>query len=275
MKLIDVYLLTGFFLIASILILFAGKMRKTAEGKYIVCVNALIIFAFSLFYRMQTKNGILFIISNWAPLFLIFYFYKSAGLLSRSFYNDTFDNVIINFEKKIFGDYNPFIWLSNKFNFFWLSEYLHLCYFSYFLLLYAIPFYLYFKHDYNLFYQFEFAELLVLLQSFLIHSMIPVLSPRTLFEKISLSLRKGPIYRLVHYAVENGSADGTAFPSTHVGIGTLVILTALYFHTPFFLMLLPFAIGLVVSTIYGRFHYITDLTGGVIIASISFFLVYH
>jgi len=275
MKLIDVYLLTGYFLIASIFILLIGKTRKANKVKYTICFNTLVLFALILLYSLKTKNEILLVVASWAPLFLIFYFYKTAGLLSRSFYNDTFDKLIIDFEKKIFGNYNPCIWLSNKLNFYWLSEYLHLCYFSYFLLLYGTPFYFYFKHDYNLFYQLEFAELLVLLQSFLIHSMIPVLSPRTIFEKIPSSLRTGSIYRLVHYAVENGSADGTAFPSTHVGIGMLVILTSLYFHTSFFFLLLPFALGLVLSTIYGRFHYVTDLMGGVIMASISFFMVYH
>ena len=105
--------------------------------------------------------------------------------------------------------------------------------------------------------------------------MVPVLSPRTLFEKIPAPLVNGKIYRLVHYAVEKGSANGTAFPSTHVGVGTLVILVSLYFHTPFFLMTLPIAFGLVVATIYGRFHYAVDLAAGVMIASLAFYIIYY
>lgn len=274
MTLLNTYLLIGFFLITSLFIIFFGKMKNTIEGKRIIALHLIALFCFIIIYRLKSHSEIFLVIASWMPLLLIFYFYQSAGVLSRSLHSKTFDNCIIDFEKKIFGKYYPCLWLSDQLDFYWLSEYLHFCYFSYFLLLYGIPFYFYIHQQYYLFYQFEYAQLLVLLPSFLMHSLVPVLSPRTIYEKIPDALRRGPLYRLVHHAVTMGSAEGTAFPSTHVGTGTLVILVSLYFHTPFFLMVIPIALGLVLATIYGRFHYVVDLIAGVVMALFSFCLIY-
>ncbi|OGT44581.1 MAG: hypothetical protein A3E82_01685 [Gammaproteobacteria bacterium RIFCSPHIGHO2_12_FULL_38_11] len=124
-----------------------------------------ILLTASLFY-LKSKNIIFKILADWFPLFLIFFFYANAGLLSRAFYMNPLDDHIISFEKKLFSSYYPCINLSETFNSYWLSEILHLCYFSHILLLYGIPFYFYCNVSHLAFYQFEFAELFVLLSAF-------------------------------------------------------------------------------------------------------------
>lgn len=274
MILINIYLLIFCFVILANVFIFFSRHKQNAAWKIYLIINTLIVLCgVSLFY-LKSKNDVLSVLADWVPLFLVFFFYQTAGLLSRVFHDDTFDHHIIQFEKKWFGVHYPCMHWSEIFDVYWLSEFLHLCYLSYYFLLYGVPLYFYLRHDYAAFYQFTFAELLILLTAFFTHSIVPVLSPRTIYEKIKQPMRDGIIYRFTHFIVQSGSANGTAFPSTHVAIGTLMVLIALHIHTTFFYYVLPVALGLIICTIYGRFHYVVDMIAGMIYGSLVFVMIY-
>ena len=75
---------------------------------------------------------------------------------------------------------------------------------------------------------------------------------------------------MVHKLLEKGSTDGTAFPSGHTGIASVIFLITWYLNTPLFYFILPLVIGLIVSTVYGRFHYVVDMIFGAIYAIMAF-----
>lgn len=84
----------------------------------------------------------------------------------------------------------------------------------------------------------------------------------------------GKIYRMTHLIVENGSAHGTAFPSTHTAVATLILLVSWHVHTLFFYFITPVALGLIISTIFGRFHYCVDMIAGIFYGISVFIVVY-
>ena len=53
-----------------------------------------------------------------------------------------------------------------------------------------------------------------------------------------------------------------AFPSLHAGVSLLALYYAWRYVRGWFWVLLPFALGLWVSTIYLRHHYVVDLVAG-------------
>jgi membrane-associated phospholipid phosphatase len=63
-----------------------------------------------------------------------------------------------------------------------------------------------------------------------------------------------------------------AFPSLHAAVSLLALVYAWRFVRPFFYVLLPFAIGLWVSTIYLRHHYFVDLAAGWLLAPVALWL---
>ena len=153
-----------------------------------------------------------------------------------------------------------------------LSECLHLCYLSFYILIYGVPFYFYMMNDRTAFYATTLAILMVLLSCFMTHAFIPVHGPRNIFDKISDKRSHGLIFRAVHWVLAEGSTPGTAFPSGHTSVACVVALMTAHFHSPIFYYIAPIALGLVVSTIYGRFHYVTDMIFGCIYAIIAFFI---
>src|ERR1700752_926588 len=59
-----------------------------------------------------------------------------------------------------------------------------------------------------------------------------------------------------------GRVHGGAFPSAHVAGSTVAILASWRYRRWLFWICLPFFVSMCVSTVYGRYHYIADVLGG-------------
>ena len=63
-----------------------------------------------------------------------------------------------------------------------------------------------------------------------------------------------------------------AFPSLHAAVSTVALVYAWRFVRPWFWVLVPFVLGLWVSTVYLRHHYVVDLLAGWMLAPIAVWL---
>lgn len=206
---------------------------------------------------------------NWLPLLCLPILHQETELLTSAFRMVSFDEAFIRFEHRYF----PWIMRFHKENRVkhpFISEYLHLCYLSFYLIIFGIPLFFYLQHNLPQFYASTFAILWLFFSCFLTHSVIPVHGPRNIFEKIKDKRSQGYFFRIVHKVLAEGSTAGTAFPSGHTGLGILTLLISWHFNRPLFYFTLPIIIGLVISTVYGRFHYLTDVIFGTIYALIAF-----
>ena len=79
-------------------------------------------------------------------------------------------------------------------------------------------------------------------------------------------------YKLTHAILARASSKGTAFPSSHVAIAVVVLLCAARYDLISFLILLPLCVGLIIGTVYGRFHYATDAIAGTILGCVIFWM---
>ncbi len=59
------------------------------------------------------------------------------------------------------------------------------------------------------------------------------------------------------------------FPSGHTMMTTVVLLVAFRRERRIFWILLPFAVGLILSTVYCRYHYVVDVLAGLVLAFVS------
>ena len=208
---------------------------------------------------------------DWYPLSTIALFYFEMGKLTQMVFQRFFDEAVIRWEKRIFKGM-PSLELSDRFPSIILSEILHLCYFSYYVIAVFLAAWLYFSGRLGPFQETVFAETLTFNLSLLCYPFLPATGPRYLFEKIQGPLSKGFFFRLTHSIVSRGSSKGTAFPSSHVSLSVIVLLYALRFDNIAFFILLPMCLGLTVSTVYGRFHYAIDALVGAVLGVIIFFL---
>lgn len=217
------------------------------------------------------NSDFLKILYDWSPLLLLPLLHRQTEILTSAFNKTHYDDKLIAMEKKHFPWVMNFHH-KNSANSFLLSEFLHLCYLSFFLLIYGVPLFFYLRQEFVAFYECQFVILLLLFSCYITHSFIPACGPRNIFKKISDQRSQGFFFRITHKVLQENSTTGTAFPSGHTGVSSAILLTTWHLHSPLFYYILPLGIGLIISTIYGRFHYVIDMIVGFLYALIAFFI---
>ncbi len=151
----------------------------------------------------------------------------------------------------------------------WLSEPLHLGYFSYYFVVPVAAIGAYRASDDGGLERFAVTVGLAFFLCYLCFAVFPVAGPRYLFPRIAGPPAEGPMYAVVHAVLEAGSSKGTAFPSSHVAAATAALLAVRREARGWFRALLPFVVLLTVGTVYGRFHYGVDALAGLAVAGLA------
>jgi membrane-associated phospholipid phosphatase len=200
-------------------------------------------------------------IGDWYPLLLLPGLYTELAVLNRSVFDGRyFDTLVIGWEQALFG-LQPSRVLATAAPHRWLSEILHAGYLTYYAIVYAIPVILYATRRREAFREAVFTLMLAFFAHYLFFVFLPVQGPRYLFPAPAPAA-EGPAYRIAHGVLEAGSSQGSAFPSSHVGVSATQAANALRFlplASPL-LMFLTTVIG--VGAVYGGFHYAIDTIAG-------------
>ena len=239
-------------------------------GIYVVSHGGVICGLLSLTFIPEGSLSLpLQILRDWYPMATIPIFYLEIPPLTQMVLRRYFDDKIIEWEGRLFNG-QPSIYFSARFPSRGLSELLHLCYFSYGAIVFGLAVVLYSQGRYEVFHEVVFAEILTFNLCLIWYIFMPVMGPRYQFEKISGPLAAGHVFKLVHMILSGASSKGTAFPSSHCAIGVIVVLYAARYHPIAFTILCPFGVGLVLGTVYGRFHYALDAIVGTVLAVVIF-----
>ena len=258
----------GYLALTGVLILIFHK--NVARWYFHLIARVLCIIGIGLLTLTDASSPFpLPFLRDWYPLSTIALFYLEIKKLTQMVFQHYFDETVIRWEKRVFKGM-PCLELSDRFPSIILSEILHLCYFSYYIIAVFLAAWLYFSGRIGPFQETVFAETLTFNLSLLFYPFLPVTGPRYLFEQIQGKLSKGFFFRLAHLFVSRGSSKGTAFPSSHVSLSVIVLLYALRYDSTAFFILLPMCIGLTAGTVYGRFHYVIDVLAGAVLAGIIF-----
>jgi len=215
--------------------------------------------------RARPSAGILRVIRDWHPLMLFPFLYKEVELLAPALGDWRLTAAIPTWEAALFAG-QPSVYLSERLAFIPLSEYLHFCYAAYVIVIPSVAAYWYVSGR-----RVAFGELLlmlstVMLGSYLFFIVLPVDSPYYLSPRLGPPLSGHFFFDLVHQMSGLGGARGGAFPSAHVSGAVVVGLVAWRHQRPLAYLLLPIIGGVMMATVYGRFHYVLDTLAGAALA---------
>ncbi len=225
---------------------------------------------------------------------LLSYWYPDTYEFNRFFPN--LDHIFATAEQFMFGG-QPAIWFCHELPYKWVSEAFNLGYFSYYpMILLVTMFYFIFRFD--LFEKLSFVLVTSFFIYYLIYIFVPVAGPQYYFPAIGLDnvangvfpavgdyfnhhqeLLPGPgiddgfFYNLVEGSQQVGERPTAAFPSSHVGISTILMIMAWRGSRKFFLFLMPFYLLLCGATVYIQAHYVIDAIAGFISAFILYIAV--
>jgi len=255
------------FLSVSILLF---HQRLPNWGWFLVFHGAIVGGVFLLAATLKESATGLKGLLRWGYLILLFTFlYEETGYLIHLFLDGWFDPQLIDFEYKLTGAV-PSVWMAERANI-WLTEILMAGYFSYYFIIPLGALILWAKQKTEDFQQLVLSVSLGFFISYALFLFYPVEGPRYHIPHLHPPPVEGPFfYHLVKFVIDKGSIHGGCMPSSHVAVAVLVLLSLYRGAKTWFWILLPFVVGLAMGTVYGRFHYVSDVVVGLAIAPVAF-----
>ena len=245
------------------LILAAWLKTRIPQAGLLVALNvSTAAAALALRPKMiEARSGILWILRHWYPVLYYGIFFMETGILVPALNSRTYDAQLRAADFALFGC-DPTVALQRFHNPF-LTEFLQICYTSYYFLpLIAGAGLIRYKGVRA----FSIALCTIstgFYLSYLCYFFVPAVGPR--FEiPHSVPLSGVLTFNFIHNSL--AGAEGRmpdCFPSGHTAITLLTLWFAWKAHRKVFWGILPFATGLIVSTVYLRYHYVVDLIAAV------------
>jgi membrane-associated phospholipid phosphatase len=203
----------------------------------------------------------------WYPLVLPIIAFPEAAQLRELFVNEWRDGYVLAFEAALFAE-PPTVWLGRLPSTLF-SEILQAGYLSYFLFLPLVAVVLYARGDTAPFYGVMSAVVLGYLTCYVIFLVFPTEGPaHTLRHLHTQGLPGGPLRSTVEF-VQKAGTHGNAFPSAHA-VGAVVPLIYAWRYVPKLVpWLAPLLMLMCVGAVYDRYHYASDMIGGVLIGVAS------
>ncbi|MCD7899517.1 MAG: phosphatase PAP2 family protein [Bacteroides sp.] len=281
-------------LLTTILILFLFQrmdhpLQMLIDRAAIACMTFLLMYL----YRLAPCKFSAFIRIT-IQMSLLSYWYPDTFEFNRVLPN--LDHVFASVEQWIFGG-QPAVSFSHNFPQMWISEPLNMGYFFYYPMIIVVALY-YFINRYDLFEKLSFVLVGCFFIYYFIYIFVPCAGPQFYFPVIGAEnvaqgifppigdyfdnhsevllapdYERGFFYNLVKTSQQVGERPTAAFPSSHVGISTILMIMAWRASRKLFAILFPFYILLCCATVYIQAHYLIDSIVGFISAFFLYILV--
>ena len=199
------------------------------------------------------------ILRDWTPLGLGPFLYIELRWIIEGAGRPHADGLVASWESGLFPS-DPSASLAARWPSVALSELLHLCYLSYYAIVYVPPGLLWLRGRRREFADTVLALVVVYALCFATYTLFPVDGPR--FVHGPSSAPAGVIRSVVVHLLESGSSRGTAFPSSHVAAALVAAICAFRFQRRVGVVVAALTVGLALGAVYGGYHYAVDVLAG-------------
>jgi len=231
---------------------------------WLLTAHALIVVLVLLAPAARRAGPLGRFVGDWYPMLLLGGLYAEVGVVNVDL-GFQYDQVIQRLELWVFGSQLSYRWIREMPNPV-LSWVLHTCYLAYYAILYASPLGLWISGRRDAARRTIFAVMVTFYFCYVFFLFFPVAGPRYTFELAHNAATEVWPARLAQWLLDRGDSWGAAFPSSHVAAAVVACACALRYWRPLGLILAPLTLGLVLSVVYGQFHYAVDAVAGLIVA---------
>jgi membrane-associated phospholipid phosphatase len=259
--------LTLFFLIGLILLtlVFQGRIPlwRSLLLNYAILLG--LLFALTLSSSRKGIGKVSTFFHHFSPILFVVFIYESLGNLIQYLQPDV-DPWLIQIDFFMFG-VHPTLWME-QWIVPWFTDIMSLAYLSYYFIPVVFAVVLYLKGRMVEFERSIFVLAFGYYISFIGYLLFPAIGPRYAMAHLySIPLEGSFITDFVRdtlNALEHNKRD--VMPSGHTQIVLMVLFLAHRYEKVLFSVFLPIICGLILSTVYLRYHYIIDLMVGMALA---------
>lgn len=208
---------------------------------------------------------------HWYPHLFFLFCFEELGHFMRLVTPEWQDAKLIAFDHWLTG-VHPSVWLE-QFAAPGRNEFMQFAYITYFLYLLALGGILYHRKEWSGYWSVMTYSGMAYAIGYVIAICFPIESPW--FAMAGMwrgQLRGGVFTSLINFIEHYGRVRGAAFPSEHVA-GSVAALWGAWRHRRWlFWVMLPLAVCMCASTVWGRYHYVADVFGGVATGTLGYVL---
>ena len=262
-----IHAMTLFFLIGLMLVVLLFRdqipLWRSLLFRYTLWIGVLFVLRLASDRKILGRVGAF--MNDFSPLLFIVLIYLSLGDLIQHLHADV-DPALIRIDHFLFG-VHPTVWME-RWIVPWFTDIMSFCYFSYYFLPFTLVLALYLGNPRETFNKAVFVLLFGYYLSFIGYILFPAIGPRyTLIHLQSVPLEASfftDFVRDILNAAEHNKRD--CMPSGHTQLALMVLFLSYRYKRVLFYILLPIVCGLILSTVYLRYHYVIDLMVGTVLA---------
>jgi len=272
----------GYFAASGVLIVLFGEhlrhpVRMLAVRAAIVCV-ILGLCRVQTIYAQRNPDGNASFPALWwhfwrywyPHLFFLFCFEELAQLMAliQPHWQDA---KLIAFDYWLTG-VHPSVWLE-QFATPGRNDFMQFAYLTYFVYLVVLGGILYYRREWHAYWSVMTFSMVGYSIGYMIAMSFPIESPWfAMAGWWKAPLNGGPLTATINFIEHYGKVRGAAFPSEHIAGSVAVLWGAWRFRRWLFWVMLPLALLMFVSTIWGRYHYIADILGGIVTGTLGYWI---
>jgi membrane-associated phospholipid phosphatase len=261
----------SFLVLLSGLAVFSAPVNPSWAGLLATYAALAVTTLVAAVYRTRlgaSKKG--FHLSVAATVLTVLLIFNSLGALIAGIHTTTFDARLIAVDHAIFG-VHPTVWLERLISPL-LTGLLQFGYISYYFIPVSLGVVLIARGRFGEFEEALFGILLCFYLSYVGYLLVPAIGPRfTLSHLQTGSLQVSPFIATIQdalNALEKNKTD--AFPSGHTAVSLMTLHYAWKDREKrLFAGLVPVVTGLIISTVYLRYHYVIDVIAGIALTGLT------
>ncbi|HEY6387871.1 MAG TPA: phosphatase PAP2 family protein [Candidatus Acidoferrum sp.] len=206
---------------------------------------------------------------HWYPHLYFLFCFEELGRLVHLVQPGWQDAKLIAFDHWLTG-VHPTVWLE-RFATQARNDFMQFVYLTYFTYLLVVGGVLYYRRDWRGYWSVMTYSAVAYALGYVIAICFPIESPWfSMAGAWHGELRGGAATSVINFIEHYGRVRGAAFPSEHVAGAVAATWGAWRHRRWLFWVMLPLVACMCVSTIWGRYHYVADIFGGIITGTLGY-----
>jgi membrane-associated phospholipid phosphatase len=206
---------------------------------------------------------------HWYPHLFFLFCFEELAYLVHLVNSNWQDAKLMAFDRWMFG-VQPAAWLE-QFATPLRNDLVQLAYLTYFVYLLVLGGILYYRKEWQAYWSVMTYSAAGYGIGYVVAALFPIESPW--FAMAGMwhgELHGGPFTATINFIEHYGRVRGAAFPSEHVA-GSVAALWGAWRHRRWlFWVMLPLVAAMCFSTIWGRYHYVADIFGGMVTGTLGY-----
>lgn len=261
----------GYFVAFILGLLLLGRGNPSWVPVVATHVGVLAVAVFIVLRWNDCTTGVRGFLRQLYPVLLYPFFYNQAQHATHWVHAGFMDHQVVALERAVFG-VDPNVWIQPVQTAL-VNEWMMAGYFAYYMLLLILILPFHFSGRTMDVRRILTATTITFVISYVGFALYPVEGPRFyLAEQFAHGLSGWVFVPLVNWIIAGAAFHGGCMPSSHAAVALVVLLWARRTRPGLARWLAPLVFTLFFATVWGRFHYVTDVVVGWVVGFIGFAL---